>query len=452
MGEMISKEQARETVQKALGYSKTDETEAILTVRDSHLTRFANNSIHQNVTEGNRSLSVRVILGQKTGRAQTNGFSPESIESAVRTAIQIAEVQRENPELVPLPEGQEYERIDGFVEATAALGPEERAEEVARVVDLCRKDGLTGAGAFSNEDSVVAVANSKGLFAYYRDTVAKFSVTAMGEDSSGWAIHTAKDAREIDTESLGHTAIEKALASRNPKEIEPGEYTVILEEPAVGEIVMFLGYLGFGALALQEGRSFMSGKIGQRISGENITIVDDAFHPQTIGMPFDYEGMPKQRVVIIEDGIAKGVVYDRTTAAKEGRESTGHGLPAPNAFGPLPFNLVVEGGNTTLEEMIASTELGILITRFWYTTAVDPMQAIISGMTRDGTFLIENGKIIHGLKNLRFSQNMLEAFSRVGLISERTKLCPGDDRKFRWGAVAPAMKIEGFKFTSKTMF
>jgi predicted Zn-dependent protease len=246
-------------------------------------------------------------------------------------------------------------------------------------------------------------------------------------------------------------AVNKALRSRNPTDIEPGAYTVILEEEAVADMVFYLSYMGLGALSVQEGRSFMSGRFGEKITGDNITIWDDGHDSRGLMFPFDYEGVPKQRVTLIENGVAKGVVYDSFTAGREGNKtSTGHGLPAPNTFGPIPANLFLAPGQATKEEMLASTERGIWVTRFHYTNPVHPVQTVLTGMTRDGTFLIENGQITRPLKNLRFTQSILEAFSQVEMLGSELKLLRGDWDGF--ATCAPVVKIRGFQFTGTTEF
>jgi predicted Zn-dependent protease len=209
--------------------------------------------------------------------------------------------------------------------------------------------------------------------------------------------------------------------------------------------------LGMGSLAMQEGRSFMSGRMGEKITGSNITIWDDGFDPRGVVFPFDYEGVPKQKVMLIEEGVARGVVYDSATAQLEpGRASTGHGLPAPNTMGPIPINLLMKPGSATKEEMIASTEKGIWVTRFHYVNPVHPVKAILTGMTRDGTFLIENGKITRPLKNLRFTQSILEAFANAEMMSKDLKMIMMGFGNF--ATCAPAAKINGFTFTGATEF
>ena len=245
-------------------------------------------------------------------------------------------------------------------------------------------------------------------------------------------------------------AIEKAERSKNPGAIEPGRYTVVLEPSAVAELVAFLAYLGFGAQAEQEGRSFMSGRMGQSVTGERVTITDDPYDPRAFGKSFDYEGTPRQRVALVENGIARAVVHDRRTGQKAGVPSTGHASPPPASEGPLPFSLVLAGGEHSLEDMIASTEQGILITRFWYNRVVDARKTLITGMTRDGTFLIEAGRLTRGLKNLRYNESVLEVLGRADLFGREA-----EPTVFDYSGccvVAPALRVTDFRFTGVSPF
>ncbi|MFP3904019.1 MAG: metallopeptidase TldD-related protein, partial [Armatimonadota bacterium] len=255
----------------------------------------------------------------------------------------------------------------------------------------------------------------------------------------------AADVRDIDASQIAQTAADKCTQSAGPQEIEPGQYDVILEPEAVADMVQFLGWTTFNALACQEGRSPFSGRMGEQVCGENITITDDGLDPRGQQLAFDFEGVPKQALTLIDAGIAANVVYDSYTAGREeGRQSTGHALPAPNTWGPMPINQFVQTGDATVEEMIAEIDRGLLVTRFHYTNVVSPKQSVLTGMTRDGTFMIEDGEIVGGIKNLRFTESILQAFSRVEAIGAEGKLC---------GRVwAPAMLIRDFNFSGATEF
>ncbi len=434
---------SKELIRQILDYSPADQTEILYIGEDSALTRFANNFIHQNVAERNAGVSIRVISEKRIGAVSTNRLDGKSLKKAVNKALEIAETQHENSHFRSLPSPAEYGRADTFVERTAKFTPRERAGVVQQIISEAQKSSLIASGAFSTEITALVVANSLGLWAEQRLTKAELNLIVTGDnDASGYANYQAKDVAHINPQALANEAIGKCVKSIDPISLDRGEYTVILEPYAVETLVTFLGYLGFGALALQEGRGFMCGKLGQRIMGENVTIWDDGLSPQGMPIPFDFEGVPKQKVVLIENGLAKGVVYDSYTAGKEGKKSTGHALPAPNSYGPMPLHLFMKEGDSSLDEMIASTERGIYVTRFHYTNVVEPMSTTITGLTRDGTFLIENGKIKGAVKNFRFTNSILKALSQVSMISKDTSFCGR--------ARVPALKIDKFTFSGTT--
>lgn len=446
---MLGEARIKEIAERVLALSTADQTEVVILGEKSQLTRFANSYIHQNVAEEDTRVRVRAVVGKQIGVATTNDLSDEALSQTVESAIEAAKLQKENPDFRSLPSPQPIPQVKGFVEATAGCTPEERAQ-AARII--CRgaiEKGLNASGAFTTAAQEIAVANSLGVFAYYPVTLADLETVVMGDSGSGYAHATSLDVTQIDAEALSQEAIKKALLSRDPREIEPGDYTVILEEYAVEEMLSYLAYLGCGALAVQEKRSFMADHFGEVIVGKNISLWDDGLDPQGLPMPFDYEGVPKMRVDFIREGVANAVVYDTYTAGREeGKRSTGHALPAPNPHGPLPLNLFMAAGQATKEEMLASIERGIWVTRFHYTNPVHYLKTIITGMTRDGTFLIEKGEITRPIKNLRFTQSILEALSSVEMIGkERKPLLTS----LGCGCV-PALKIEGFTFSGVTEF
>jgi len=435
--------------EKALQASEADQTEVLVMAQHSYLTRFANNYIHQNMAEEDISINVRVVFGQRVGVASTNEFTPEAVLRTVREAAEIARLQPANPRFRSLPRPGVITGRAKFSEVTHGVSPEERADRARLIIDKAKKAGLEAAGAVSTGYMEMAVANSLGIRAYDRGTSAGLNLVVMSADSSGFAADVNSDFSAINYAGGAERAIEKALRSVHPGELEPGEYTVILEEPAVADMLTMLSFMGMNALAVQEGRSFMGGHFGEKITGDNITIWDDGNDPAGMPMPFDFEGVPKEKVMLIENGIARGVVYDSYTADQEpGAHSTGHALPAPNEWGPFPLNLFMATGDASLEDMIARTERGVLVTRFHYTNVVDPMRTLFTGMTRDGTFLIENGRVVRGLKNLRFTQNILAALSNVDMLGKTARL----EGNFFGGAMVPALRVHGFNFTGVTQF
>lgn len=449
---MLGKKDLRAIADRVLALSGADQTEVLIFSGDQHLTRFANNAIHQNVSETDVTVRVRAIFGKKTGVASGNDLSDAALRKVVESAETIARFQEDNPEFQSLPGPQPIQEVEGaFVEATAACTPEERARGVAAICALSRENGLQAAGAFSTTVNEFMAANSLGVSAYHCGTLSNIVTVVMSENSSGYASDASIDVRVVNPEAVGRVAVDKALRSRNPTPIEPGAYTVILEEDAVADMLRTLGFLGFSALAVQEGRSFMNGRFDEKVTGEKITIWDDGHDRLGLPLPFDFEGVPKQRVMLIENGIARGVVYDTFTAGREpGKASTGHSLPAPNTFGPIPINLFMAAGQVTKEQMLASTERGIWVTRFHYTNTLHPVKTVLTGMTRDGTFLIENGQLTRPLKNMRFTESILEALGRAEVLGAERKLIVSD-----WGGFAtcvPAAKIHEFRFTGATEF
>ncbi len=445
---MLGERKMREIAERVLSLSAANQTEVIIMSEDSGLTRFANSYIHQNVAERNVGLRVRAVVGKKIGVASSNDLSQEALERVVERAMTIAKLQPENPDFTSLPSPATVAEIEAFDEATASFSPEDRAKAVGLVCQLALNNGLIASGAFTTGAGELAVANSLGIFAYYSTTTADINTVIMSDDSAGYAAATAWKVGEINTEVVGAEAVEKALQTRNPRELSPGRYPVILEEYAVADMLETLAYLGFGALAVQEGRSFMVDSFGKQIMSDAISIWDDGLDPTGLPMPFDFEGVPRQRVDLIKGGVAEAVVYDSYTAGKEGRASTGHGLPAPNTYGPVPGHIFMAPGEASKEEMLETMERGLWVTRFHYTVPVHPKLAIVTGMTRDGTFLIERGEVAYPIKNLRFTQSYIEALANVELVGRATRL----QQSWFGGVRAPALKLAEFEFTGATEF
>lgn len=440
---------AQSIIEKVLSFSDATETEVLLSDEEENLTRFSNNAISQNVARSNLSLTVKVHLDKKVGRATTDRLDEDSLKRVLDLAKKVASQQRENPELLPLPGPSEFKDTHASDKKTADFSPEARAETIKYVAGEASKVDGEAAGIFSTENGSLALGNSNGLFAHHRSTSAILSVTVEVEDGSGWAEEVHKDVDKINAEKVAGTAIKKALDSRKAVPFDPGEYTVVLEPAAVADFMMFMAWEGFGGLNFIEGRSFMSGKIGERVFGANVTILDDAYDPLSPGIPFDFEGFPRQRIVLIEEGYARSVVHDRITAAKAATETTGHSLPQPNSTGPLPLNLLLQLGNSSLEEMIESTSKGILVTHFHYTNVLDPVRLTLTGMTRDGTFLIEDGRISKPVRNLRFTVSAVDAFNRIELISSERRRVQGF---FGGNFLLPAINISKFNFSSASEF
>jgi len=437
----------RRIAEKIFKLSEADETEVDVSAVTSALTRFANNTIHQNVAEQGLTISVRAVVDGRTARASTNKTDDESLRRVTSAALDLARVQPRNPDLLPMLGPQKLAKIDRFVAQTAAATPADRARAVTSVCQMAEKNKQTAAGIFSTGLAEIALANSRGLFEYYADTRAEFSVTVLEKDSSGWAKATSSRIGDIDPEALARRASEKSASSRAPREIPAGRYTTILEPAAVLDLVGFLFY-DFAATCVADQRSCFTGRMGQKLFGENISIWDDVYHPLQLGPPFDGEGVPRKKVALVERGVPVNLVYSRASAKKATSKPTGHGFSLPTEDGEAPFNLVFAGGSASTEEMIGSTERGLLVTRLWYIREVDPYQKILTGMTRDGTFLVENGRVTGAVRNFRFNQSIIEMLSNVGMLGPAVR-ASGEES---FDMVVPAMKVRDFHFSEVTKF
>lgn len=445
---MFTESELRAMADQALNLAVGYETEILLSSAEGALTRFGESRITQNVSQGGGGMSARLLRAGKMGKASTGNLTADGIARCIATAKAAQEVSAVDKDLLPLIEPQTYQSKPNFFDATVEFSPEARADGIAQAVDFFQKEGLEGAGIFSNGGNGFAIANSNSLWAFHRKTNAAFSISAMSQDSSGWCEDTDPDIAKIDISRVAQTAARKALDSRNPSSIEPGAWTVVFEPAAVADFMLFLIWESFNGKAFVESRSPFTGKIGQKVLGDNITIVDDPYHPLTPGIPFDYEGMPRRAVPLIEKGVFKGVVHDRNTGAKASAASTGHALPQPDTNGPIPLNVIISPGESSLDEMISSTGKGVLVTRLHYCNILDPMKVTLTGMTRDGLFLIENGRISKGLKNMRFTESVLHILNNVEALSRqlyKTETFWGGG-----GTVTPAMKVNDFHFTSQT--
>lgn len=452
---MTGEDELKQLTDRALEMSDADQTEVVVIAPQSALTRFANSYIHQNVEQQDLDMRVRAVIGKKIGVASSNDLSDEGMRNLVERAAALARHQKDNPDFQSLPSPQPIARADAFVERTARTGPEERAATVGEICETATANGLTAAGAYRTSATEIAVANSLGVWAYHRDTMADVNTVVMSDQGSGHAERVSLDAGDIDGAAVAKEAVDTALRNVDQAEIEPGEYDVVFQEYAVADILDFFAYLSFGAQAFQEKRSFMAGRIGEQVMGENISIWDDGLAADSSPNPFDFEGVPRRRVDFIENGIARDVVWDTYTAGKEearsgerGRESTGHALPASSTFGPVPSNMFLGTGDATLDEMVASTKRGVWVSRFWYTRPVHPLNVVVTGMTRDGTFLIEDGKITKPVKNLRFTQSYLEAMNRVEAIGNTSMLHHAIAGVCR----VPPLKIGGWSFTGVSQY
>jgi predicted Zn-dependent protease len=467
---MLTYEQAGDIFNRIKKLSSGDEVEVHFSGGRFALTRFANNTIHQNVAEENHVVSVRSVFGGRTARAVTNKFDEASLRQAVRTAESLAKVQHPDPDLLPMPNAPEASGEAGggtrltpvpsrHFEQTAAITPELRAAGIGKIVGVAARHKLTTAGVFSSGESFEGIFNSPGLSRWHTQTSAEVSITMLAADSSGWQKANSPDVTRVDPLMLAEVAAEKAVQSAHPRELPAGKYTVILEPAAVLDIVGFM-FWDYSGMAILDQRSFLTGRIGAKLFGDNVTISDDVAHPLQSGTPFDGEGVLRQRVGLVENGIVKRVVYARATAERMRRSeykdkvgpitATGHGFPLPNEMGEMPLNIVFAPVNDprSVQQMIASTERGVLVTRLWYIREVEPFEKILTGMTRDGTFYVENGRVQGGIRNFRFNESLIQMLSNVEAMSQPARSC-GEES---FDMVVPAMKVREFNFTEVTKF
>lgn len=449
---MMGREAAMALLEKALGYSKAQETDIYLSAQDLGLSRFAGGAIHQNVAHSNSTLNIRSVTGKRLGRATTNDLSEAGVRKAVEAAHQNALLMPEDPAFEGLPQPSEAAKIDSFDEATAFCSPETRAKIVRGVCLQGAEHDLNVSGACRTGVQEIAVVSSHGARAYHAGTFAGLIINTMSGSSAGWAKGGSWRLSDMDTEALGREAVSKAVDGREPVAIEPGRYPVVLDTYAVDDILEALSLYGMGAQAVQEGRSWMNdylnsqGPTGDQAMSPSVTVWDDGSASQGWPVPFDAEGMPRRRVDIITEGVVYTPVHNSYTAGKEGTVSTGH--QAYFTGGPIASNLFMQEGGSSLEELIGSTERGIYITRFFYTRLAHNKGCVMTGMTRDGTFMIENGQITHPVKDLRFTQSYVEALAGVEHVGSESKLVLNE---VGFATRVPALKLSSFNFTGVTV-
>jgi predicted Zn-dependent protease len=442
-GTHLTRQEAEALLQRTLGFSRADQARANLQSGASGNTRFAVNQISTSGDVSNASLAVTSAFGLRVASATSNKFDDASLRRVVETSERLARLTPENPEYMGELGPQEYPTVEAYFEATAALDAETRARSVREITTRAQAAGLVSTGYLPYVAGSQAVATTRGLFAYGSSTRAALTTTVRTPDGtgSGWAGTGVSDWREVDPAALGETAIEKARLSRDPVEVEPGPWTVILEPTAVANLVQRLAF-SLNARAADEGRSFFSrpgggNRMGERVVDERVTLRSDPTDPNLAGVPFGGDGLPNRPMTWIEDGVVRNLVYDRFWADRQGREPTG-----------FPTGFAMSGGTATLEDMIASTERGLLVTRFWYIRSVDPRTILFTGLTRDGTFLVENGRIVHAVKNLRWNESPIALLNNVEMLGPSVPVGASESGDVGWPMMMPAIKARDFTFTS----
>jgi predicted Zn-dependent protease len=438
---VMTRDQSEALIQRVVKMSKADEIQVNIGGGYQANIRFADNRISTAGGTSQANVNVQSSFGAKHAVVSTNDFTEAGLERAVRQSEALAKLAPDDPEAMPLLGPQQYENVDSYFDSTANLGPEGRAEAARLAIDPCKAAGdLTAAGFLITGIGAGAVGNNKGLFAYQSGTSANYTLTVRTKDGtgSGWAGADHPDWSKVDVKAVAQRAIDKAQRSRNPVAIEPGRYTVVLEPQAVGDLVQLLAF-ALDARSADEGRSAFSKqgggtKIGEKITDERVTLFSDPADPQLLSNTFDGQGLPARKQVWIENGNLKKLTYSRFWAQKKNQE--------PDA-GTNAVKLT--GGTQSLDELIASTPRGVLVTRLWYLRPVDPRTVLYTGLTRDGTFLIENGKITRAVKNMRFNESPLFMLNNLDALGRAERVAgteAGGD------VVMPAIKVHDFNFTS----
>ena len=446
---MKSEQESFEILERALAAANADEADAAFASVDHNITRFANSQVHQNMSEESAWLTLRVVLGGAMGVAMTTVFDDDEIARTAALAREAAKhsnpvqgfsgLYRDNE---PLPQ------VDTFDPATASLSPLQKARALKTMFERGASHAVQFAGAYATGSASVACGNTHGVRRYARMTDADATVIAIGRDGSGYATCRERTASRVDVAALGEEATTKAtLLAGRTEDLAPGAYDVILEPPALAEVFDWMNMIAFTGQSYEDGSSFFVGNLGKQILGENFTLVDDALH--YLPFPFDLEGLPKRPVALIENGVIRTPVLDKAWADRLGLAPTAHAWQLGSPEHGAAFHLMMAGGTSTREEMIRSTKLGIWVTRFNYVNGLlEPKSALMTGTTRDGTFLIRDGKVVARLPNLRWTQSMVEAFSNIeALSSERRSI--GTWYNMFGGTLAPVVKVRGWNITGK---
>jgi PmbA protein len=440
---------ALELAERAVRAAEGDEADASVHVERSGFARFADSAVHQPTLIRDESVTLRVVRGGRVGCSTTNRTDDEGLADAARRAGEAADSSPVDPGYPGLQEPASVPDVEGYDEATAALTPEEQAEAAATAIAAASEFGLYG--YYTSGASEVAVASTTGHAVSQASTDVSVLALAAAEDASGYAEATSWRASDLDPAAVADEAATKADRTRGADAIEPGTHRAVLEPYAISELLFYFAFTSLNALAFLEGRSYLSGRLGEKLFHESFTLTDDGLDPRGYPKSFDLEGVPKQRVLIVEEGVARDVVWDRRTAKQAGDEktSTGHGLSGPaQAFGPIPFNLVMTGGDaTSTDELAERVGDGIYVTRLHYLGIVDPREGIITGMTRDGTFRIEGGKVTTPVVNLRFTTSFPALVAGLlGLTEDITLVNRSDfyDERYPFGTLVPAVATEAF--------
>jgi PmbA protein len=448
---MIGKAKIHDIFNFIISKNKKYSTHITLHSECSYLSRFANSSIHQNVMETNTVITIKTTIGKRTGIAVTNNLNKKSLLNTLDQSVSIAHHEKEDPDLLKPLGRKKYTPVKTFYESTHLLSHKRRAKIVHEIIQ--KSAPFRSFGALTTGTTEIALGNTNHLFAYNRGTDSILRLTLKGEHGSSFGQCAHRDINKLNHENVQKTVREKVQKAQNPKKQKPGHYTVLLTPEAVSDILIFLGYLGFNSLFHLDKMSCLTGKVGKRIFSKKCTLLDDPINPKGFAFPFDFEGMPKKKITLVEKGTVRNLVYDRFTGKKLKKRSTGHFTSRES--GPLPLHLILKPGRTPYSQIVKNLKRGILITSLHYVNVVEPKSLTLTGMTRNGTFFIKDGTIAYPIKNMRFNQSLMESFKNILSISKESHLVEGGNSygsRFPQGSILPFLLIDNFNFTGITEF
>ncbi len=445
---MLLKERILEESEAIIKSDGADSVEVVVDNSRLNVIRFAGFVFHQGVTESDCRIYIRVMRGKKVGVASTNGLKRGALKDCLERALNIAEHVKEEPFQLSVPGPKAYSDINSYFERTATITNAEKVSMLTKGFKNAGAFGVLQSGAFTTRAGELSVLNSKGVKAYHPYTAAFLSVVSTKENGSGYKCALSKDISGIDVFKIMDDSVQRCLSDRSPKVMGPGVYRVILEPPAVAELIQWLSYIGLGAKSFQEGTSFLSERLNEKVTGDNVTLYDDGLNPAGMAAPFDMEGVPKKRLNLIEKGVARAVSYDSFTSAIDGAVTTGNASFPDDTEGPLPGHMFMEAGELSPEEMTEMMGKGILVKSFHYVNGlINPKDTVMTGMTRHGTYFVDKGKVKYPVNSLRFTENIIKAFERITGVSREAEVFP--NQSFPLSSItAPYLLIDGFNFTS----
>ncbi len=447
---MIGESKLLNTLSRLVKRTRADGVSVCAHAKTRRVFRFAYDAIHQDLLQESIGITVKVIRDGRVGVASAEALDAESLNRCVRAAMEIARHAPKQDDLPPLPAKHRIRRRTGYVASTARSTAAECVASLKHLFRICQGAGATLAGSLVTGEDEFAVVNSTGVACHAVSTVAGTKLVTMYRKLSGFASGAHHDVHHLDLEGLLKTSLKQSLSQVEAATLPLGSYEVILEPEAVGELVTWLGYTAFGAKSVEEHSSFLAGRMGEEVMDRSITIYDDGNDPSALRMPFDFEGTPKRKVVLIDRGRAAGIVYDTLYGGRFGQPSTGHGMPPGETEGPFPLHLGMEPGNRSMEDMIRACPRGLLIPRFHYVNGLlNPREALMTGLTREGTWLIEEGRLTRPVTTMRFTQSMLKAFSHVVGVSKERRLIADPSQELGC-AVMPALYLKRFAFTGRS--